>query len=396
MLLTEIHSDADGDYQPSPAQRATLIAEAIRDRALWGVDRLGYTLRGVKDEITQIEQRNEGRLNAYMMERLAQETSPSLVRAVLTERPIAGHDSCRGGRWIRCGTSEYPCNGCWGCASEAGRAAWAISRFVWCMAVAPSHREAQVAIAGLEALAQVGLAFATLCGWFGAFAAMPAKLREDYHRVRLGHWYEVTGGRGGAAAHKGKTGRCVWTGISEGYGTVRASVETTSGDRFSVAASQLTRVEPDAFQAASAAAVDHARKVRKDEYASAVKCDAGKDGLVMIVAGPHLGKLGVVFWTGEKGGKVRLGVRELGTASSERYAKHGEVIREALWVDAAEARSVRQLTREQAEDAMVRLDAIIVAMTAVHPDFDRAMVELSGGAITANKVAKPRRGRRAS
>jgi len=393
MLLTEIHCDADGDYQPSPEQRATLIAEAIRDRALWGVDRLGYTLRGVEDEITQ------GRLNAYVMERLAKETSPSIVRAVLMERPTAGHNSCRGERWIRCGTSEYPCSGCWGCASETGRAAWAFSRFVWCAAVAPSHREAQVAIAGLEALAQIGLAFATLCGWFSAFAAMPAKLREDYHRVRLGHWYEVTGGRGGAAAHKGKTGRCVWTGISEGYGTVRASVETTSGDRFYVAASQLSRVEPDEFQAADAAAKDHARKLREETYASAIKCDASKDGLVMIVAGPHTGKLGVVFWTAEKGGKVRLGVRELGTASSERYAKHGEVVREALWVEASEARSARQLTQQQAEDAMVRLDAIIVALTTVHPDFDLAMRELSGNArwpIVANRQpgTKARRGRR--
>ena len=366
MLLAEIPS-TEGRYDLSPELRARLVAEAHRDRVLWGVDRVGYT-------------QWDASLNSYAMERLAQETSPSIVRAVLTERPVAGHDSCRGGRWIRCGTTEYPCSGCWGCASEAGHAAWAVSRFVWCAAVAPSHREAGVAVAGLEALAQVGQVFAVLCGWFAAFAAMPTKLRADYHRVRLGHWYEVTGGRGTAAAHRGKTGRCAWTGVSEGYGTVRASLETVSGERISVAASQLRRVEPDAFQVLDAAAKDHARQVRKDEYASAIKYDGGKEGLVIIVAGPHAGKLGVVFWTGEKGGKLRLGVRELGTASSERYAKHGAVIREALWVEATEARSVKQITQQQAEDAMVRLDMIMVEMRAVHPDFDRAMRELSSGA----------------
>jgi hypothetical protein len=125
---------------------------------------------------------------------------------------------------------------------------------------------------------------------------------------------------------------------------------------------------------------------------------------VVIIAGAHKDKMGEIFWTGEKNGKLRLGVRELGTQSSEKYARRGEVIREPVWIDASEARAIEQLTAEQTEFALIRLDiALIAAETAsgaafsgAHPDFSKAMAALAGGKIVVSKQPRAKRARKAS
>lgn len=303
---------------------------------------------------------------------------------------VASNNACGGSRWIRHFSTDYPCSGCWGCGGPGAQAAWAISRFVWCAGVAPSHRVAADAIKGFEALATIGAALVCLTQWFAALADMPRRLTVDFNRVRIGNWYVVTGGRGNAAQHKGKVGRCEWRGVSEnGYNTPRCALVTMTSERFYVSEGQVSRHLPDEVEQNRDRQIDRTLRAKQEAqaaYNAAEKCTAGRGGLVVIIAGEHKDKTGEVFWTGEKNGKLRLGVRELGTQSSEKYAKRGEVIREPMWIDASESRAIEQLTAEQAGFALIRLDIALIAaeemssaaFSGAHPDSSRAMAALTG------------------
>lgn len=86
MLLADIasttHEDSRPDYSPTPEQFEQLLAEAHTDRVLWGADRWSPSHM-------EIVKRDGGKLHSYLMERLARETSPQLVRSVLETRPVA-------------------------------------------------------------------------------------------------------------------------------------------------------------------------------------------------------------------------------------------------------------------------------------------------------------------
>jgi hypothetical protein len=365
-------------YYPTAAQRAELLAAAARDAWLYGVG------SGCND----VDLRDGERVSDWTMERALRRATPFQAREALTAQAAAPGRHCYGG-WIRHFSTEYPCNGCTGCRPNSAYA-WAIARLIWCAGVATAHKEVAQAIAGLEALETIGRHFAALAGWFGAFAAMPGKLRHDYQRVRLGHWYEVVGGRGSARAHKGKVGRCVWRGQDD-YGTSRVGLETTSGDRIFVAEGQVARTEPDDFQAASAAAVDYARIGREAEkkaaaaaYADLPKCDADRGELVVAKSTESCiaYTFGFVFWRGERRGQLRIGARPLGAPNPAP---------EPLWLDAAACKSTRQLTTEEAHDALVALDATTQNLTAPHPDYAAAILALSAAAGTPIKRVRKTR-----
>jgi hypothetical protein len=366
-------------YYPTADQRGELLAAAGRDAWLYGV-----SLRCNGHEL-----RSGERVSSWAMEHFFQRATPFQAREALVAQPLAPGRHCYGG-WIRHFSTEYPCSGCTGCRPNSAYA-WAIARFIWCAGVAPAHQETALAIAGLEALETIGKHFAALASWFAAFAAMPDKLRHDYQRIRMGHWYEVVGGRGSAKAHKGKVGRCVWRG-QDNYGTNRVGLETISGDRIFVAEGQVARTEPNDFQATSAAEIDQAKADHEAEkkaaaaaYAELPKCDAWKGELVVSktdAQNPIGYVFGYVFWRGEKRGQLRIGARPIGT--EPRAA-------EPLWLDAAACKSLRQLTAEEAHAALVALDVLTQRVIDPHPDFAKAILALS--AVAGTPITRVRKAR---
>lgn len=245
--------------------------------------------------------------------------------------------TCYDSLWDR----HYKCRGCRNCP-DAVRAAHGVGAFVHGMA---SLGDVD-ALRGLRGLESVGRAVAAALSPGLALTRMIAGAVELWNQVLKGRWYRISGKRGNAKNHCGKVGQVAWIGEIERrsqYGTWSYGSTTRVGLRVAgeeklvyVSAPNLEPVaEPTSARAAReevearkeekkardsvrptfpAALVLRGKSKNQSRRAASVGC---------IVAGPHSGKRGEVFWMGDRTGKgLRVGVRI------------GEGREDVAWVDA--------------------------------------------------------------
>jgi hypothetical protein len=263
--------------------------------------------------------------------------------------PVTRRTFCRGGTVQVMSDVWENCSGCCGCAGmhtagyyntvsyraarhDEGRAQFeacrAIGIFVWRMAQLDAHTKLYQDVVGFDMLARIGRQIAAI----GAIPAgictfVRSALAVDKSPLK-GFWYRVDGKRGKAKAHHGVEGECVWSGETshvqdrpQGWrGTWNGRTSTTSrvgilpidtDKPIYVPASCVTRIPTPADGAdrtAKRAYVKAVRGVRPNYYGhTGRKADVG-----CVVAGPHKGLTGQVFWSkisdvlGSEDGRVGL------------------------------------------------------------------------------------------
>jgi hypothetical protein len=260
---------------------------------------------------------------------------PSHAEVLRALGPVARREVCRGGTVQVMSDDWANCKGCCGCAGchtagyrsaagsysrpsyDAARAQFeacrAIGIFVWRAAHVEAHGAIYQGVAGYDMLARIGRQIAAIGAVPAAIATfVRAAVAIDAKPIK-GYWYRVEGKRGKAKAHQGLEGECTWIGESSyaqerprGWRgnwngrtstTLRAAILPTGAEKPTyVPASSLTRIPTPASGADRTAKRDLAkavRHVRPNYYGrTGRKADVG-----YVVAGPHKGVTGQVFWT---------------------------------------------------------------------------------------------------
>jgi hypothetical protein len=275
---------------------------------------------------------------------------PSYAEVLRALGPVARREICRGGTVQVMSDDWADCHGCCGCAGchtagyraavgsysapnyERARAQFEACRgvgiFLWRAAQLDAHVQLYRSVAGFEALASVGRQVAEIAKIGYAISSFVQGAIAAWNTVTKGCWYRVEGKRGKAKAHHGVLGECVWIGESTyvqerpaGWrgtwrgrtsSTLRAGILPLGGDKpIYVPTSSLAPVKAPtegSVRAETRVRAKAERNVRPNYYGlTGKKADVG-----CVVAGPHRGKQGQVFWSkisdvlGEDG---RVGVK---------------------------------------------------------------------------------------
>lgn len=340
---------------------------------------------------------------------------PSHAEVLRALGPVACREVCRGGTVQLMSDDWGNCGGCCGCAgvhtvgyrlayasalgvggvgerADAARrareqfeACRAVGIFVWRAAQSDAHAALYRSVAGFDALARFGHQVAEIAKIGDAISAFVQGAIAAWNTVVKGRWYRVEGKRGKAKIHHGIEGECVWIGESSYVqerpanwrGNWRGRTSTTlragilplgsldGAKPIYVPASCLAPINAPAEGAARTekrARAKAERGVRPNYYGrTGRKADVG-----CVVAGPHRGTVGQVFWSkifdvlGEDG---RVGVKISKDAEPMWIGARDVVGPAARYAEFAKFEIERHLDGEPGAKA-TRLDALLAGAYA--------------------------------
>jgi hypothetical protein len=216
--------------------------------------------------------------------------------------PYSGGCGGRGYFWVH--DTDYPCGGCAECSSlhRLGHALATAGRLA---ATAELRASCEIALSAYSALRAIGNAVAAALSPGKAFQQFVEGAVAEWSTVRKGRWYCVEGKRGNAKKVHGAVGRCMGVYKDERvsrYGTYSYGTTTKAALKIEPSEARAARVDRETAKAREAAEV-----AKRPAFPAHL---AGRNGAKgSIIAGPFSGKVGKVFWYGEKNGGPRVGVK---------------------------------------------------------------------------------------
>ena len=258
---------------------------------------------------------NEPRLPIEIAKHLADERAPR-------------HPGCGGRGYYRSFDTDYDCGGCPSC-NWAERLGYVIADAAKLTAGAALRARYETAIVAYDALRLIGRAVASALAPGAAVQRFLIGVVAEWNTVRKGRWYQVDGKRGNAKKVHGKIGLCVGVYAEErrsqyntwSYGTTtKAALKIADPDRkFIDGREKLVYVTIGNLEPVTEPAHESVARLERDAVqvrrligrpAFPAHLAGGRGAIGCIVAGPHTGKAGKVFWYAEKKkDDPRVGVR---------------------------------------------------------------------------------------
>ena len=249
--------------------------------------------------------------------------TPNEIAKHLADERAPRSPGCAGRGYYRSFDTDYDCGGCASC-DWSKRLGFMIADAAKLTAGTALRARCETALAAYTVLCAIGRAVASALAPGAAVQNFVLGAVREWNEVRKGRWYQVSGKRGNARKVHGMIGLCMGVYTEErrsqyntwSYGTTTKAALKIEGHEQLVdklVYVTVANLEPVAEpESARVARVDHeTAKVRRSIERPAFPAHlAGRRGATgCIVAGPHTGKAGKVFWYAEKKGEPRVGVK---------------------------------------------------------------------------------------
>ena len=248
--------------------------------------------------------------------------TPSEIAKHLAAERGPRHPGCAGRGYYRSFDTDYDCGGCAAC-DWAKRLGYVIADAATLTAGGDLRVRCETAITAYETLRAIGRAVAAAIAPGDAVQSFVLGAVAEWNMVRKGRWYRVAGKRGNASKVHGAIGLCVGVYVDErrsAYGTWSNGTTTKAALKIDgqekLAYVTIANLEPVAEpQSAGAARLERGaaqirRSIERPAFPAHLVGKRGTTSTGCIVAGPHCGKSGKVFWYGEKKqGDPRVGVK---------------------------------------------------------------------------------------